>query len=177
MKTSILISIFCIGTLISNFTSCKSIKITTQVAKFVSVEKLYQLQLNSSLIQVISILGCKPYNILSNRVDGYTIYTYKYKLVERQVDPKLINSRGGETIGTEVYNGREKTVFLFFKEDKLVTFVTTEGRKDSPKLIMLNNTLYTISKYRTKFIIAPASSGELKSGKSNPFSSKLKSKK
>ena len=139
-------------------TSCA----TVQVAKFTSVENLYQLKLNSSLEEVITLLGSKPYNILSNQIDGYTIFTYKYKFVERKVNPKLINSRGGETTGTEVYNGKEQTVFMFFKANKLESFVTTDGRKDSPALIMLNNTLYTITKDKDKYIIIPTTMEEPK---------------
>ena len=151
------------------FTSCK----TVQVAKFTSVENLYQLKLNSSLEEVISLLGSKPYNILSNQIDGYTIFTYKYKFVERKVNPKLINSRGGETTGTEVYNGKEQTVFMIFKANKIESFVTTDGRKDSPALIMLNNTLYTITKDKDKYIIVPTTSEEPKESV-NPFIKKKK---
>ncbi len=150
-------------------TSCK----TVQVAKFTSVENLYQLKLNSSIEEVISLLGSKPYNILSNQVDGYTIYTYKYKFVERKVNPNLINSRGGETTGTEVYNGKEQTVFMFFKTNKLESFVTTEGRKDSPALVMLNNTLYSITNDKDKFIIVPTTIEESKES-TNPFKKKNK---
>ena len=119
------------------FTSCTT---TVQVAKFTSVENLYQLKLNSSLEEVISLLGSKPYNILSNQIDGYTIFTYKYKLVERNVNPEEIDSKGGETTGTEVYNGKEQTVFLFFKANKLESFVTTNGKKRR-YCIVLKNTL------------------------------------
>jgi len=162
------------------FASCKTVK----VAKFTSVENLYQLKLNSSLEEVISLLGSKPYNILSNQIDGYTIFTYKYKIVEREVNPNLINSKGGETTGTEVYNGKEHTVFMFFKANKsansestsnilrLESFVTTDGRKDSPTLIMLNNTLYTITKDKDKYIIVPTITEDSKES-INPFS-KLK---
>ena len=151
------------------FTSCKSV----QVAKFTSVENLYQLKLNSSLEEVISSLGSKPYNILSNQIDGYTIFTYKYKFVERTVDPKLINIRGGEATGTEVYNKKEQTVFMFFKANKLESFVTTDGRKDSQALIMLNNTLYSITKDKDKYTLVPTTSEEPKENL-NPFSSKKK---
>ena len=144
------------------FTSCT----TVQVAKFTSVENLYQLKLNSSLEEVITLLGSKPYNILSNQIDGYTIFTYKYKFVEREVNPTLINSRGGETTGKEVYKGKEQTVFMFFKANKLESFVTTDGRKDSPALIMLNNTLYSITKDKDKYVIVPASLEETKESSS-----------
>lgn len=152
-------------------TSCKIV----QVAKFASVESVMELKLNSTLDEVISRLGSKPYNIYSNQKGGYTIYTYKYKVVERKVNPKLINSKGGETTGTEVYNGKEHTLFLLFKDGKLESFVTTDGRKDSNPLIMLNNTLYTISMDKGKYIIVPTSSDEPSSGTSISFGKKKKS--
>ncbi len=124
------------------FASCKTI----QVAKFTSVEKLFQIKLNSSLEEVIAILGSKPYNILSSQVGGYTIFTYKYKFVERKVNPKLINSIGGETLGTEVYFGKEQTVYLFFRSNKLEAFITSDGRKNSTSLVILQNTLYSLTK-------------------------------
>lgn len=133
--------------------SCK----TVQVPKFASVESVYQLKLNSSIEEVISTLGSKPYNILSNQIDGYTIYLYKYKTIERKVNPDLINTRGGETTGTEVYNNKEQDLFLFFKNNKLESFVTSDGRKNSEVLVMLNNTIYTISQDKGKYVIIPTS--------------------
>ena len=144
--------------------SCK----TVQVAKFASVENVMELKINSTLDEVISKLGSKPYNIYSNQKEGYTIYTYKYKVVERKVNPKLIKSKGGETTGTEVYNGKEHNLFLLFKDGKLESFVTTDGRKDSNALIMLNNTLYTISSNKGEYVIIPQTIQEEKSP-SSPF--------
>ena len=165
-----LISIFGTIMIIAQLlTSCS----TVQVAKFTSVENLYQLKLNSSLEEVIALLGSKPYNILSKQAYGYTIVTYKYKFVERKVDSKLINIRGGEIAGAEVYNGKEQTVFLFFKSNKLESLVTTDGRKDSPALVMLNNTLWTITKNKDRYIIVPTTVDESKE-KSTPFSKKKK---
>jgi hypothetical protein len=148
--------------------SCK----TVQVAKFASVENVMEIKINSSLEEVISKLGSKPFNIYSNQKEGYTIYTYKYKLVERKVNPKLKDSRGGETTGTEVYSGKEHDLFLLFKEGKLESFVTSDGRKDSNPLIMLNNTLYTISMDKGKYIIVPTATEESNSAPSLPFSKK-----
>lgn len=141
---------------------------TVQVAKFASVENVMELKIDNSLEEVISTLGSKPYNIYANQKEGYTIYTYKYKLVERKVSPKLVNSRGGETTGTEVYNGKEHTLFLLFKDRKLESFVTTDGRNDSNPLIMFNNTLYTISKEKGEYIIVPTTTKE-ESKPSLPF--------
>jgi hypothetical protein len=166
MKKRVL-SVFAAAVLgVAGLSSCK----TVQVAKFTSVENLYQVKLNSSLEEVISILGSKPYNVLSNQSEGYTIYVYKYKMVERKVNPNLINSRGGETTGTEVYNGKEQMAYFMFKNNKLESFVTSEGRKDSPALVMLNNTLYTISQSKDKYVIIPTKEEESNSGDSmNPL--------
>lgn len=153
-------------------TSCK----TVQVAKFASVENVMDLKINSSLDEVIARLGSKPYNIYSNQKEGYIIYTYKYKLVERKVNPSLINSRGGETTGTEVYNGKEHDLFLMFKDGKLESFVTTDGRKDSNPLVMLNNTLYTISQEKGKYVIIPTTTEGPASAPSVPFGKSKKKK-
>ncbi len=154
----------------AGFTSCK----TVQVAKFTSVENVYQIKLNSSIEEVISVLGSKPYNVLSNQIDGYTIYLYKYKTVERKVNPSLINSRGGETTGTEVYNGKEQDVYLFFKNNKLESYVTSDGRKNSESLIMLNNTVYTISQEKGKYVIIPTEIKAESSSGMSPISNPLK---
>jgi hypothetical protein len=146
------------------FTSCKSV----QVAKFTSVENVFQLKLGSSIDDVMTVLGSKPYNILSNQVEGYTIYTYKYKLVERKINPALVNTKGEETNGKEVYNGKEQTLFLFFKGNRLESFITSEGRKDSPSLVLLNNTLYAITKDKDKYIIVPTKIEDAKES-ANPF--------
>jgi hypothetical protein len=79
-------------------------------------------------------------------------------LVERTESPEKLNKLGGENSGQVVYNGKEKTLFLFFKNDKLESYITTEGRKDSPALIMLNNTIYTITRDKEKYSIIPTSS-------------------
>lgn len=89
------------------------------------------------------------------------------------ISPWLI-SEGGETTGTEVYNGKEHTLFLLFTDGKLESFVTTDGRKDSNALIMINNTLHAISMDKGKYIIVPTSSEEPNSGPSIPFGKKKK---
>jgi hypothetical protein len=153
-------------------TSCS----TVQVAKFTSVEKLFELRMNSSISEVESLLGSKPYNILSDQLGGYTIYVYKYKLIERMVSPSIINERGGEYGGKEVYNRKEQNVYLFFYNDKLESFVTTEGRKKSTSLVLLNNTLYTFTVFKDKYFLEPrdADAGEFDDNNEVPKKKKNK---
>jgi hypothetical protein len=150
-------------------TSCKTI----QVGKFTSVENVINLKQNATFEEVEKTLGSKPYNVLSSQIEGYTIYNYKYKLIERKINPSLVNKIGNEVAGKEVYNGKEQTLFLFFKGGKLESFLTTDGRKDSPKLVMLNNTIYSMTKDRDKYILIPTSTEESSSGTS-PLSRRKK---
>jgi hypothetical protein len=163
-------SLILVAAVTLTFTACK----TTQVAKFTSVENLYKLPMGSSYDEITRQLGSAPYNILSTQVDGYTIYTYKYKTVERKVSPKLINERGGETAGTEVYNGKENIVYLMIKGGKLESFVTSDGRNDSQSMVMLNNTLYTISQDKGKFTIVPTEIKSEKNESMNPLMNRKK---
>ena len=126
-----------------------------QVPKFTSVENVLELKLNSSLETVVSTLGSKPYNILINQKDGYTIYMYYYKLKDRELSYKLVNSIGGETTGTEVYNPNTQTLFLLFKDNKLESFITTEGELKSSNIIRMNNTLYSITKKEGHYLLEP----------------------
>ncbi len=131
--------------------SCETVK----VSKFASVENVIDLKINSSIAEVTSSLGSKPYNIYSNHREGYVVYTYKYKITERKINPKLVDSRGSESNGTEEYNSKEQFLYLFFKEGKLESFVTTEGRKDVNDLFITNNTIQAVSADKTKFISNP----------------------
>lgn len=129
------------------------------VSKFTSVENLFQLRVGSDFNEVVSALGSKPYDILSNQLDGYKIVTYKYKVIEREIDPDRIkvNEKGNETTGSDVYNPEIKTVFLFFRNDKLDTFITSSGLSNSQSLIMLNNTLYILTRDKDKYFLIPTS--------------------
>lgn len=117
--------------------------------KFTSVDKLLQIQPGNTYDVVVQTLGCEPYNILSNQKDGYAIYVYKYKLLERQIkaeDVEVLDQRGGETAGVEVYNPKIEDVYLVFKNNVLESFITSQGRQESAQFVLMNNTLYKITK-------------------------------
>ena len=60
----------------------------------------------------------------------------------------------------EVYNGKEQTAYLLFKNNKLESIVTSNGRKDASAMIKMNNTLYTISKDKEKYMITANNTDE-----------------
>jgi len=148
--------------------SCK----TVQVPKFTSIDNVLTLTINSTIQDVENKLGCKPYNIYSNQKDGYTIYVYKYKVLERNVNPKIVNKIGGETVGNDVYNGKENNLYLYFTGGKLESLITTDGRKDSNVLLLLNNTLSAISQDKGKYILVPTNLDDSKSNSTISFRKK-----
>ena len=153
-------SVIALGALL--FQSCGSIM---RAPKFVSSENVVDLKVNSTLDDVIAKLGRKPYNVFSSQKDGYTIYIYKYKILERKESRDRINVPGGEWSGDEAYNPAENTLYLIFKDNLMESFVTSSGRKDSPSLVLLNNTLYTISQDKGKYSIIPTTIGDEDPGK------------
>ncbi len=155
MKKTNLILFFAVLFTIA-LTSCKSV----QAPKYTSVENLFNLKTGNSYEEAVTILGHKPYDIYMSQAEGYTIYTYKYKHVERKINPNSLNQRGGETTGREVYNGKEQTAYLLFKNNKLESIVTSNGRKDGSAMIYMNNTLYTISKDKEKYMVLPTRTDE-----------------
>jgi len=165
---SVVVMAFC-------FSSCST---SVQVAKFTSVDKLYQLPMESTYEATTQILGCDPYNLLTKQADGYSIYVYKYKIVERKIkDASVLNDRGAEATGTDVYNPNMAEALLIFKDNKLKSIITDEGRKSSHSLVMFDNTLFEISKNRDgKYIIIPVSADVPKdaAGLSLPFGKKKK---
>lgn len=137
------------------FTGCSSIK---QVARFTSVENLLVLQPGISYEKTVELLESKPYDVYFSQENGYIIYEYKYKTIERKIDINRTHYRGGETVGQEVYSKKISTVLLFFKDNKLETFITDKGEKNGAEIVWLNNTLYTITKDKEgKYIFSPDS--------------------
>lgn len=124
--------------------------------KFTSVDKLLLIQPGNTYDVVVQTLGCEPYNLLSNQKDGYAIYVYKYKLLQREIkaeDAEVLNQRGGETAGIEVYNPKIEDAYLVFKNNVLESIMTTQGRQESAQFVLMNNTLYKITKENGSYVI------------------------
>ena len=145
------------------FTGCALSEQTTQsqngkqYAKFTSSDRLYQIRPGDSYETVVATLGSEPYNVLSKQANGFDVYVYRYKIVERECQPESINQRGGESQGIEVYNGREEKVYLIFENNKLQSLITEEGMKSGNNILIVNNTLYAITRnVDGEYVIKPA---------------------
>lgn len=132
--------------------SCKSNSVyTEQFPKYVPIDKLLSVQLGSTYDDVVKYLGCAPIDLVSRQKDGYEVFQYKYRIVYRDLEPRLFDQRGSETAGTESYYGGLKDAYLFFKGGKLMDIQTANGLRYSADWVMINNTLYNISKDGTGY--------------------------
>ena len=123
---------------------------------FAPIEDILDLSTGITYNQVVNKMGMKPYDLFINQRTGSKIYIYYYKNIERKVGPKAYNKRGHEQEGRERYNRQLKTCFIVFDSiGKLETITTTRGKIGSDDLLMLNNTVYILSKNKKKSYLTP----------------------
>lgn len=138
------ISLYTISILIF-FSSCV---VSNKADMFTSVGNVLDLKLNSSFDQAVTTLDTRPHNIFSSQIDGYTAYEFRYKLIEREVNPLTVDSKeyrvgnNNENTGKVFYKPEAQRLFLFFKDYKLVAFITNEGISNFSSKVLLNKTLY-----------------------------------
>ena len=136
---------------ISSCSSTSTAVHTEQFPKYVPIDKLLSVELGSTYEDVVKYFGCAPLDLVSRQKDGYSIYQYKYRIFYRDLEPRLFDQKGNETAGPESYYGELKDVFLFFKGGKLMDIQTENGFRFSVDWVMINNTLYNISKVGTGY--------------------------
>lgn len=132
------------------------------IPKFVSVEKIFELAPGVSYESAVATLGQKPYNVLSSQANGYTVYKYYYRFVEREINEKKASQIGNENDGDEMYRSSTQALYLFFKGGKLEAFITTEGLSEGINMIMINNAFFKVTKESGEYILLPATQEEAK---------------
>lgn len=153
------IKILVIASFAIMITSCKTI----QAPKFTSIDRIMDLKMGMSSVDVFEKLGSPPYDVLFCQAEGYTLYLYYYKVIERKVIMLNLNKIGNEAKGDNVYNAALKSVWLLFdKNNKLESYITSNGKKDAVNHILINNTVYTMSLDKGKYILLPDSFDTIK---------------
>lgn len=148
------------------FASCKSSApavVTEQLPKYVGIDKVLSVEMGSTYDEVVKHFGSAPIDVISRQKDGYSIYLYKYRIVYRDIDPRAFDVKGNEAAGPESYYDGLKDLYLFFKGGKLMDIQTEVGFGYSTKWVMINNTLYNISKNGTGYnteSMAPAANDQ-----------------
>jgi len=135
------------------FAGCK-----IQAPMYAPIEDVLNLNTGLNYDQVVTKMGMKPYDLLTNQRNGIKIYLYYYKNIERKIGKKAYNKRGFEKVGPERYNNELQSCFLAFDSiGNLESITTMRGKLDALKLILINNTIYVTSKDKGKYILTPIS--------------------
>jgi hypothetical protein len=143
----ILISIFISSCTSRNFVVAPS---------FTSVDKITLLEPGQNLNEVNGKLNVEPYDIVSGG-DIFLCY-YNYRLLERKipiansnknrsindVDSLNLSSELSQTTGIKFYTEWKK-LFVFFKDGKLVSFITSDGLNDANYLMLVNGSIKLLS--------------------------------
>ena len=141
-KTFVIFSIVAMfGLLVSSCSTPKELH-----AKFVGVERVMTVPMGSSYEEVVRYFGSSPYEMMSRQLDGYQVFVWKYRVVNREVTAKEYDSKGGESNGNEKYVGELKNVYALFKNDRLMDLITVDGSVATPELLLITNTIYQVTK-------------------------------
>jgi hypothetical protein len=136
------------------FTSCSQNKYIV-APSFTDVSKISALKKGMSISDVNKTLGISPYDMYVSD-DGYSIFTYNYRLKERRIpvdhdqtfidkqegDPtaKSINSEEAQNYGVDYYTD-PKRIFVSFKEDKLFSVISEDGLQKASQIIAITGSL------------------------------------
>ena len=103
---------------------------------FTNIQSILSVNRGETLDQVIDKIGFMPYDVYTQQTTGYKIVTYKYKIMERQLDPKTKDNIGSESNGPKKYLSKLYTaLFTFDANDKLISYITESGRDDARYLL------------------------------------------
>ena len=126
LKT-LIISLFCVM-----FSACSVV----MHPHFTNIQSILSVNRGETLNQVIDKIGFMPYDVYTQQTTGFKIVTYKYKIIERQLDPKTKDNVGSESNGPKKYLSKLHTaLFTFDANDKLISYITESGRDDAKSLL------------------------------------------
>jgi hypothetical protein len=122
---------------------------------FTSVDKVVKVKTGMSMAEVSSTLGIEPYDAYFSQDDGFFVVTYNYRLKDRRmtiISPfpgereKKVRSEEAQLTGEIWYQRSYQTIYVFFKDGKMKSLITDNGRADGEFLLITNNNISFINK-------------------------------
>lgn len=149
-KTTIYILIAFTGLI---FTSCTTAKWVAP--PFTNVGKIIQVKKGMSMEQTNKTLGIEPYNMYNIQETASSVLVYHYRTQQRRMGLSLDSDKSelmkygqetSQTNGQPYYNEDFNLVYVLFKDNKVVSLITDQGRSDSEYLLLVNNNIKAITK-------------------------------
>lgn len=102
--------------------------VVKEYPKFTIVDQFTKLNPGMTYTEVVAILGCEAYDVYSiNHSENQTVYTWKYKKINRLETPENEKLRSGSNTGTEVLCCEEQA-YLTFVNGKFQSLITDASK-------------------------------------------------
>ncbi len=146
------------ASLVASTSSCRNMSgyNVYKSAPFTDVDKIMMLKPGMTVEQVRSTLGIDPHNIYHLSEENSLLLSFSYRLKERRMKIETLNTdeiarrttdEASQTEGEVRYNKRNpKVAFVLFKEEKMVSIITTDGNNESERIMIKSNNLSLIQK-------------------------------
>lgn len=128
---------------------------------FTTIEKLHAVKTDMTIDQVNQTLGILPYEAYFDVNEKSKILVYKYKH-KMQVLPSIrVTDESYLTEGGDAYYSAPGNIYIIFNsEDKMSSYFTDAGKKESTNILKFDNTIRLIiddpAKYENYSIETPA---------------------
>jgi hypothetical protein len=152
MKNKLFYTLFFLSSLLS---SCSITKFYNYALPFTNVEKIISLNKGETISEVNSKLGINPYNVLHLSEDGSMVLIYHYRTQQRKLESKnfiqpeerqaYLESDEYQNGGKLVYRLDVEKVCVFFRNGRMVSYITTDGFNSSEFQLYFNHQLKLIS--------------------------------
>jgi hypothetical protein len=121
---------------------------------YTNVEKILNVEQGMNINEVNATLGIEPYNVYNLQEDGSSILVYHYRTMQRRMnvpnnpETKVEVIRGEErsqTEGAPWYDLDHSLVYILFRDGRVESLMTDQGRSDAEYLLLVNNNIRAIS--------------------------------
>ena len=117
---------------------------------YTSVDELSKVRKGMTMSKVNEVLGIQPFDIYTVQDDGGTILVYNYRIKDRRAKvhgnlTEYTKTEASQKEGIPWY-GEPSRAYLLFKDDKMASLITDNGRQDAERLMIVNNNLQLISR-------------------------------
>jgi len=134
--------------------SCATTIIKQVEPPYTNVEKILSLKPDMTTEQVSKSLGIPPYDVYNIQDEGSSILVYHYRVKDRSAEvPEnyrkkeiLIHSEEYQNVGAPWYQRTGRRMFVLFKDGKMQSLLTEEGKEYSEFILLVNNNLKFLSK-------------------------------
>jgi len=121
---------------------------------YTNVDNISDIEIGMSLQQVNDVLEIKPYDVYFKGDDDY-IVIYNYRVKDRILKisgnyEDMTHSELSQTSGAEWY-GQKYFCYVYFKDSRVKSIVTDEGKRKSEDILIKNNNIFLIQKEQVGF--------------------------